>query len=149
MVMRMKKYFIVFLIIYIFFGCKEKSVELAKKEHIKIEKKQNIEADIDKQQKLISSNEFVYLFFSKLNFINTEKPSKNSIKNELLMNSSDLKVIVDWQVEGGRNIKIKNNKTGNIFTIREGNNAGEITLVERNLRYYLFKIENTIIKVPR
>ena len=75
---------------------------------------------------------------------------KNDFKKEIpSVSSNDFKVIIDYDVEGERFVKIKNNKTGKIYTVRYGDKSGEIVLMERRLTYYIFKINNQNIRISR
>lgn len=103
--------------------------------------------NIDDVKKEISTREFVYLFFDRAYFI--KKEVKPVIKKVNMINANDYKVIIDWQVQGVRKIKLKNIKTNQEYIISEGDNSGKIILLERTLKFYTFKIDNTIIKVKR
>ena len=52
-------------------------------------------------------------------------------------------------MKGVRLIKMQNIKTGKEYVIKEGNKTGEIVLIERELQFYKFKINNQIIRVAR
>ncbi len=83
------------------------------------------------------------------NIDDVKKEVKPVIKKVNMINANDYKVIIDWQVQGVRKIKLKNIKTNQEYIISEGDNSGKIILLERTLKFYTFKIDNTIIKVKR
>jgi len=102
------------------------------------------------QKKEILSDEFVYLFFDKSSFVKKPVILPKEQKPVIVeINSNDYKVIVDWQFEGGRSIRLKNIKTGKEYVVKDSDKTGEIVLIERSLFYYKFKIGNTIIKVKK
>lgn len=145
------------LIIIALFSCYDNSIvqTTPKKKDKKTTETESIE-EIEKAEKdkKISKTEYVLLFFRR-DQIFKKKPTPTpviTIKTDVFtptISARDYKVIVDWQVEGGRKIKLKNVRTGKEHIIIEGDTTGEIILVERNIHFYKFKIENTIIKIER
>ncbi len=111
--------------------------------------KQKFSPDDDINFRKIPINNLVLLFFNNANDYMVKKEVKQ-VKIELPeINAKDYKVIVDYQVVDKRFIKVKNLKTGAVCIVKEGDRTGDIVLVERALRYYKFKIDNSIIKVDR
>lgn len=148
----MKKIFIFFIII-ILFGCYNNSgikLNLNKKTK-NIKKTAEEEKTIDHINYDVSTNELVYLFFDK-SFFAVKTPDKtiSAVKeNKNAISADDFKAVVDWQVKGGRQIRLLNLKTGKEYIIKDWEKTGEAVLLERNLFYYKFKIGNSIIKVKR
>jgi hypothetical protein len=139
----MKKIIYIYLIFIV--SCYAPTVTQTSKSKKEIKKNENKEAKInDNTKKEVTPNDFVYLFFNKSYFQKKELPQTTQE-----INPNDYKVIVDWQYEGGRKLRLKNIKTGKEYIITDGEKTGEIILVERALFYYKFKIGNTIIKVKR
>ena len=77
------------------------------------------------------------------------KEERIIIKETNKINPEDYTVIIDWMVGGIRYVKVKNKVTMNEYVIKEGDNTTTIILVERNLFFYKFKINGTIIEVKR
>lgn len=123
----------------------------------KSDKNNNIAKNIIIRNDSAKTEELAYLFFRKENFDNNQKIDKINTDNQkqnLLQKENikpeDLKILVDWKEDGKRKIKIKNLKNNKEYIIVEGVSNSEITLEERTLFYYKFKIYNeTIIKVKR
>jgi hypothetical protein len=147
----MRKRFLFFIII-ILLNCYNSGVKLnlnkkSKTKNIPIEEEKTID-NIDYEVKL---EDFASLFFDKSIFI--KKQSSGSIPSisiqKPMLNSDNFKAIIDWQVKGGRQIKLLNIKTGKEYIIRDWEKTGDNILLERDLFYYKIKIENQIIKVKR
>ncbi len=134
------------------FSCYNSGIKLNINKKPKIEKKlAEDEKTIDHINYDVTINELVYLFFDKSFFIEKPVKSTSANKNENIIpvNSNDYKAVIDWQVKGGRQIRVLNIKTGKEYIIKDWEKTGEAVLLERNLFYYKIKIENSIIKVKR
>jgi hypothetical protein len=146
----MKKIIYLYLIFIFIIGCYAPTVTQTNKVKKEVKKDENKEVKTnDADKKEVSPNDFVYLFFNKSYFQKKEPAQNNAGQKNPEINPNDFKVIVDWQYEGGRKLRLKNTKTGKEYIITDGEKTGEIILVERALFYYKFKIGNTIIKVKR
>jgi hypothetical protein len=142
----MKNY--IFLIFIICLNCYSPNVSMTVNKSNNANRKQvESEKKTAEQKKDISTEEFVYLFFNKNNF--AKQTAKTVAEKPAEVNSNDFKVIVDYQYEGGRKIRLKNIKSGKEYVIKDNEKSGEIALVERSLLYYKFKIGNSIIKVKK
>lgn len=134
------------------FSCYNSGIKLNINKKPKIEKKlAEDEKTIDHINYDVTINELVYLFFDKSFFIEKPVKSTSANKNENIIpvNSNDYKAVIDWQVKGGRQIRVLNIKTGKEYIIKDWEKTGEAVLLERNLFYYKIKIGNSIIKVKR
>jgi len=137
---------LILLILFTLFSCSNNSIEINKNRSKTSEITKEIE-DQNELNKKVSSNEFVYLFFNRNYFI--KKTPVKEVKNIEQIRGEDYRVIIEWQVEGERFIRVKNLKTNKETVVKEGVKSGNIILIKRALDFYTFKIDNTIVKVKR
>ena len=150
----MKK--IIFLcLIFICICCSGSNLRLGNKNNISKEKSEDNAVAETKilEKKEVPLSEYVYLFFDR--YVTEVKKKKNTAVNRntkpvvMDINPDNYRVVVDWQAEDDRYIKMQNLKSGRIFIIKDGDKTGDSVLLERHLRYYIFKIGNTNVRIER
>lgn len=140
------------LYLFIFLSCSSNTLlnddiinlTLSEKNKIIDSKIEDTEIIMQKPEKL------TVLFFKKI--VNNVAPISKTIENKIKkenIKSEDFQVIADWMLNNIRYIKIRNIKTEEETLIKEGTTVGNIVLIERNLFFYKFKINEDIIEVKR
>ena len=144
-------YLLFVLVFFILTSCyrpKFKSVDKVKVT-VKTESIDKIK-DFENKKKDVSYKDLVFLFFNRSNFVlDKENAKKVNVKNILSVSAADFKAVAEWQVDNRRRVKLKNIKTGREYIVVEGDDKGEVIMLERDLFSYKFKINNEIIRIKR
>jgi|GEM_PF-5930744 len=147
---------LIFILLFLIYACSQ--VNIQKSDKIKNKETDKVQEEILKNQKIkmndVPLDEYVYLFFDR--YVKNDKVKK-VVKNNnpVKLSPADIdpknyRVIIDWQVENDRFIKMENRANGKIYVIKDGDTTGEIVLLERHLRYYIFLIGgNTRLRIER
>lgn len=115
------------------------------------EKKDIIDSKIEDTEIIMQKPEkLTVLFFKKI--VNDVAPVNNKVEKKIVkerVTPDDFLVVADWMINNIRFIKVRNVKTEEETLLREGTTVGNIALIERNLFFYKFKINEEIIEVKR
>lgn len=116
------------------------------------EKKDIVDSKIEDTEIIIQNPEkLTVLFFKNIVYdvapVNNKKVENKIVKERVT--PDDFLVVADWMINNIRFIKVRNVKTEEETLLREGTTAGNIVLIERNLFFYKFKINEEIIEVKR
>jgi len=110
-----------------------------------IDKKKNKLENIEK----VKPEELVGLFYDTPEIIPKSEKKKDLVNKTSQINPADYTIIIDWMVEGVRYIKIKNNKTGQLYIVKEGDKDSNIILLYRDYFKYRFRIDGTEVEIKR
>lgn len=143
--LKLKLLAILFLVL---FNCTNNKLKINENKNVSSKEITKEIEDQNELNKKVSSNEYVYLFYNRNYFIKKDT-KKNVDKNIKEIKGEDYRVIIEWQVEGERFVRLKDLKSGKEIVVKEGDTSGNIILIKRTLDFYTFKIDNTIIKVKR
>ncbi len=116
------------------------------------EKKDIVDSKIEETEIIMQKPEkLTVLFFKNIVYdvapVNNKKVENKIVKERVT--SDDFLVVADWMINNIRFIKVRNVKTEEETLLREGTTVGNIELIERNLFFYKFKINEEIIEVKR
>lgn len=115
-------------------------------------------SDSNKDKEIIegvSPERLATLFFDESYIFKPQKKpvtiKRTTTVNRVLptINPAEYKVIADWMVSNKRHIKVKNLRTNVEVIVKEGQQSGEIILIERTFFTYKLKIQGQIIEVAR
>ena len=153
MLTQFKRFTIIFFTLFLLISCSKPAVQLVQGRTKTADPTTDAEANKPEEEvdNKLTENEFVFLFFPR-RIIKTPTPKRRVITSTPIPTQIDpnqFKVIVDYQIEGGRFIKLRNNQTGQIYEVKDFVKTGEVVLLERTYFYYTFKIKNQIVKVKR
>ena len=97
----------------------------------------------------VSPEEMLSLFYDTPEIVTRSEKKEETVKKINQINPVDYTIVIDWMVEGKRRVKLKNNKTGQVFIATEGNNDGNVTLLYRDYFKYRFRIDGVDVEIKR
>lgn len=100
-----------------------------------------------KQIKEITPTQLATLFYKQNSIPKKTKPKiKPFVQKKKKVN---YKVIVDWQINGKRFVKLRDITTGKELVVNNYSAESGIILLKRTLYKYIFKINNKIVEIKR
>ena len=138
------------LFIILTFSCSSPELirNITEKTTVKKESANKVNITLDKIER-VSPEELSGLFYDKqMTFIKKELMPE-TVKKTNDVNPADYTIIIDWMVEGKRCVKLKNNKTGQIYIVKEDDKNGNVVLLYRDYFKYRFRIDGTEVEIKR